>query len=400
MEVTMQITQPEDVGFSSERLQRITAGMQAHIDQRELAGTVTAIMRCGKLAYLNCTGMAVLEKGLPMQPDTLFRIYSMTKPITSAAIMVLFEEGRLRLTDPISRFIPAFDRKMQVAVQPDAGPDCTDAVRPITIRDLLTHTAGLSYGFDEESYLDDLYRKQVWERLNQNPEMPPSELMEIIASLPLAHQPGSAFRYSMATDVLGYLVSLVSEMPFGDFLQTRILDPLGMVDTCFCIPEEKRSRLAEVYNPTKNGVLERIYPPNEPFFFNPCSFQSGGGGLVSTGSDYQRFAQMLLNKGELNGQRLLGRKSVELMTTNHLPPGVHPFDDPASGFGLGVSVVLDVAGTQNLGSIGRYGWSGAASTNFWIDPQEQLIGLFLTQRSVETTAVDDFRNLVYQALID
>jgi CubicO group peptidase (beta-lactamase class C family) len=200
--------------------------------------------------------------------------------------------------------------------------------------------------------------------------------------------------------VLGYLVSLVAEMPFGDFLQTRILDPLEMVDTCFCIPEGKRSQLAEVYNPTKNGGLERIDPPNEPFFFNPCSFQSGGGGLVSTVSDYLRFAQMLLNKGELNGQRLLGRKAIELMTLNHLPSGVHPFDDPASGFGLGVSVVLDAASTQNLGSIGRYGWSGAASTNFWIDPQEQLIGLFLTQRSVETTAVDDFRNLVYQALID
>jgi CubicO group peptidase (beta-lactamase class C family) len=396
----MQITQPEAVGFSSERLKRITAGMQAYIDRLELAGTVTAVMRCGKLVYLNCTGMAVLEKGLPMQPDTLFRIYSMTKPITSAAVLMLFEEGRLRLTDPVSRFIPAFDRKLKVAVQPDAGPDWTDAVRQITIRDLLTHTAGLSYGFDEESYLDGLYRKHVWERLNQNPEIAPPDLMDIIAGLPLAHQPGSAFRYSMATDVLGYLVSLVAEMPFGDFLQTRILDPLEMVDTCFCIPEGKRSQLAEVYNPTKNGGLERIDPPNEPFFFNPCSFQSGGGGLVSTVSDYLRFAQMLLNKGELNGQRLLGRKAIELMTLNHLPSGVHPFDDPASGFGLGVSVVLDAASTQNLGSIGRYGWSGAASTNFWIDPQEQLIGLFLTQRSVETTAVDDFRNLVYQALID
>jgi CubicO group peptidase (beta-lactamase class C family) len=324
----------------------------------------------------------------------------MTKPITSAAVLMLFEEGRLRLTDPVSHFIPAFNRKMQVAFQPDTGPACIEAKRPITIYDLLTHTAGLSYGFADESYLDDLYRKHIWEPFGRNPEMPAAEVMEALAELPLAFQPGTKFRYSLATDVLGYLVSVVSSMTLGEFFQSRIFEPLGMVDTFFCVPEEKRDRLAEVYDPSKCG-LKRVEPPNPMWFVNPCAFQSGGGGLVSTAQDYLRFATMLLNHGELDGVRLLSRKTVELMTSNHLPPGVHPFDDIASGFGLGVSVVLNNAVTQNLGSVGRCGWSGAAHTNFWIDPCEALIGLFLTQRMETTSTVhDDFRNLVYQALID
>jgi CubicO group peptidase (beta-lactamase class C family) len=396
----MQTVLPEEVGLSGERLERVTARMQAYIDRSELAGCLTAIMRRRQVAYFKCTGMADIQKGLPVQPDTLFRIYSMTKPITSAAVLMLFEEGRLRLSDPISAYIPAFKREMQVAVQPDLGEAFASACRPITIRDLLTHTAGLSYGFVEESYLDHLYREQVWALLDRKTDTPAAELIEAIARLPLAHQPGSAFRYSLATDVLGHLVSLVAGMPFLGFLQDRIFDPLGMVDTFFCIPENKQSRLAEVYNPAKNGGLERVEPPSEFAFTNPCAFQSGGGGLVSTAADYLRFASMLLNCGELEGKRLLSPKTVELMTSNHLPPGVHPFDEAGYGFGLGVNVVLNVAATQNLGSIGRYGWSGAASTNFWIDPQEQLIGLFLTQRLESTTAVDDFRNLVYQAIID
>jgi len=396
----MKTVLPEEVGFSGERLERVTAGIHGYIERQELAGTVMAVMRRGRLVYFCCLGAADLEKGLPMQPDTLFRIYSMTKPITSAAVLMLFEEGRLRLTDPVARFIPAFDRAMGVAVNPEYDLDVLDAERPITIRDLLTHTAGLSYGFDENSYLDELYRKRVWALLEKNPETPATELIEAIAELPLAHQPGSAFRYSLATDVLGYLVSLVAGMPFGCFLQTRIFDPLGMADTFFCVPEEKRSRLAAVYNPAKDGGLEKVEPPNESGFFNSCYFQSGGGGLVSTAADYLRFASMLLNYGALDGQRLLSRKTVELMTSNHLPAGVHPFDNLSEGFGLGVSVILDVAASQNLGSVGRYGWGGAASTNFWVDPREQLIGLFMTQRMESTTAVDDFRNLVYQALVD
>jgi CubicO group peptidase (beta-lactamase class C family) len=396
----MNIVHPEAVGFSGERLECITAGVQGYIDRGELAGTVTAVMRCGKLAYFRCQGMADLENGLPMQPDTLFRIYSMTKPITSAAVLMLFEEGRLRLTDPISRYLPAFDRKMKVALQPDLSPALVDACREITIRDLLTHTAGLSYGFDDTSWLDKLYQRHVWGLLDQNPETPAEEFIGAIAELPLAHQPGSAFRYSLATDVLSHLVSVVSGMPFGCFLQTRIFDPLGMEDTFFCVPEEKRQRLAEVYDPSKEGGMKKVDPPNATRFFNPCFFQSGGGGLVSNAPDYLRFASMLLNFGELDGTRLLGRKTVELMTSNHLPPGVHSFDEPGVGFGLGVNVILDVASTQNLGSVGRCGWSGAASTNFWIDPCEELIGLFLTQRMEASVVHDDFRNLVYQAIVD
>ncbi|HSV85784.1 MAG TPA: serine hydrolase domain-containing protein [Levilinea sp.] len=396
----MKTVLPEEVGFSSERLERITAVMQGYIERQELAGTVTAVMRRGRLAYFRCLGMANLENRLPMQPDTLFRIYSMTKPVTSAAVLMLFEEGRLRLADPVSHYLPVFNRKMKVALLPDFSPAVVDAQREITIRDLLTHTAGLSYGFDESSWLDTRYREQVWALLERNPELPLEELMTAIVQLPLAHQPGRVFRYSLATDVLGYLVSVVTGMPFGDFLQERFFDPLGMVDTFFCVPQEKRHRLAEVYNPAKNGGLEKVEPPNAAGFFNPRYFQSGGGGLVSTAADYLRFASMLLNFGELDGQRLLGRKTVELMSSNHLPAGIHPFEDHSAGFGLGVSVVLNVAASHNLGSVGRYGWSGAASTNFWIDPHEQSIGLFLTQRLESTTAADDCRNLVYQAMID
>jgi CubicO group peptidase (beta-lactamase class C family) len=396
----MKPVNPEEVGFSGERLERIRAAIDGYIQRSELAGALTAVLRRGRQAYFACQGMADLENGAPMQPDTLFRIYSMTKPVTSAAVLMLFEEGRLRLADPVGHYLPMFNRKMTVALQPDIGPAVVDAQRAITIRDLLTHIAGLSYGMDEASWLDTLYREQVWALIERNPETPLEELIDAAAQLPLAHQPGKTFRYSLATDVLGLLVAAVAGMPFGDFLQARIFDPLGMVDTFFCVPQEKRHRLAEVYNPSKNGGLEKADPPNSAGFFNPCFFQSGGGGLVSTAADYLRFASMLLNMGELDGQRLLGRKTVELMASNHLPAGVHPFDDLSSGFGLGVSVLLDVAGSQNLGSVGRYGWSGAASTNFWIDPREQLIGLFLTQRMESTTAIDDFRNLVYQAMID
>jgi CubicO group peptidase (beta-lactamase class C family) len=397
----MHTVHPEQVGFSSSRMQRLTDGMQALIDRGELAGTVTAVMRRGKLAYFHTAGMANLEKRLAMQPDTLFRIYSMTKPVTSVAVLMLFEEGRLRLTDPVGRFIPAFDREMSVAINPEFDLDVVDAERPITIRHLLTHTAGLSYGFDEDSYLDELYRKRVWTPLDRNPHLPPAEFMDLLAQLPLAFQPGAKFRYSLATDVLGHLVSVVSGMSLGDFLHSRIFEPLGMRDTFFCVPEEKRERLAEVYDPAKGGEMKRVDPPNTLWFLDPCCFQSGGGGLISSAPDYLRFASMLLNYGELEGQRLLSRKTVELMVSNHLPPGVYPFDDIASGFGLGVSMVLNNAGTQNLGSAGRCGWSGAAHTNFWIDPCEALIGLFLTQRmETSSTVHDDFRNLVYQAIID
>jgi CubicO group peptidase (beta-lactamase class C family) len=315
--------------------------------------------------------------------------------------LMLYEEGRFRLTDPVARYIPAFE-KMRVLESAAGSPArLVEAARPITIRDLLTHTSGLSYGFDEKVYLDDLYRKHIWGALDANPEMSLEAVVSEVAKLPLAFQPGTAWRYSLATDVLGYLVQVVSGMSFEDFLKQRIFEPLGMVDTGFFVSTEKVGRFSAVYGPDQKNGLKVIDPISNPRYLNPPKNPSGGGGLVSTAGDYLRFAQMLGNGGVLDGARLLGRKTVELMTTNHLPDGVHP-DDPASGFGLGVSVLLNLGKSQTLGSVGNYGWGGAANTNFWMDPKEQMVGILMLQSMPMDTypAIADFRILTYQALVD
>ena len=241
-------------------------------------------------------------------------------------------------------------------------------VRPPTVRDLLTHTAGLSYGFDEGVYIDELYRQQIWGPWDQNPaavslDWLGGDCWQIAVGQPARTQ----FRYSMSTDVLGGIVQIVAGQPFDQFLRERIFAPLGMVDTDFYVPADKLARFAANYGPGEQGGLKVVDGVETSNYARPAPCPSGGGGLVSTTGDYLRFAQMLLNKGELDGVRLLGRKSIELMTTNHLPPGVHPFDDPAAGFGLGVSVLMELGQSQVLGSVGTYGWGGAANTNFWVD---------------------------------
>jgi len=251
-------------------------------------------------------------------------------------------------------------------------------------------------------YVDELYKKHVWQASEKKPEMTLEEMILALARLPLANQPGSQWRYSMATDVLGYLVQVVSGMPFETFLQERITGPLGMVDTDFYVPESKLARFATNYAPGEDGGLKLFDAPQGSRFAKPTAHPSGGGGMVSTTADYMRFAQMLLNKGELEGVRLLGRKTVELMTMNHLPPGVHPWDDPAIGFGLGGRVVLDVAGTQHLGSVGSWGWGGAAGTQFTIDYQEELVAVLMIQiMPGGYYPIDqELRVAVYQALVD
>lgn len=397
----MEIVKPETIGFSSDRLGRINLTMQRYVDERKLAGILTLVARHGKVAQLETFGMADVENDHLMQRDTIFRIYSMTKPITSAAVMLLYEEGRLRLSDPVSNFIPAFKKIKVLGNAPGSGVCYMDAARPISIRDLLTHTAGLSYGFDDNTYIDELYRRHIFGPLEAHPEMTLESAINEVAKLPLAHQPGSAWRYSVATDVLGYLVQVVSGMPFEDFLKRRIFDPLGMVDTGFYVPPAKVARFAACYGLDLVKGIKLIDPVTNPRYLNPPKNPSGGGGLVSTAGDYLRFAQMLLNYGELDGVRLLGRKIVELMTTNHLPDGVYSSDDQSSGFGLGVSVLLNVAKAQLPGSVGNYGWSGAANTNFWIDPQEGLIGILMLQYMPMDTypVIPDFRTLTYQALV-
>jgi CubicO group peptidase (beta-lactamase class C family) len=396
----MEIAKPEDLGFSGKRLERIDTAMRRYVDEKKLAGVVTLVARQGAVVHFGKCGMADIEAGNPMERDTIFRIYSMTKPITSTAVLMLMEEGRLRLADPIAQHIPSFKDVKVLDNAPGSGVRQVNTDRPITIRDLLTHTAGLSYGFDPV-YIDELYREHIWGPMEANPELTLADWINELGKLPLAHQPGTLFRYSVATDVLGYLVQVISELPFETFLKQRIFEPLGMIDTDFWVPPEKVVRFAANYGPDPEIGLKVIDPPATSHYTRPSKAPSGGGGLVSTAGDYLRFAQMLLNKGELDGERLLGRKTVELMTTNHLPAGVYCFDDPSSGFGLGVSVLMDPARAQTLGSPGNFGWSGAANTNFWVDPRENLLGILMLQfmPSDAYPVVTDFRNLVYQALV-
>lgn len=396
----MDTVRPEDVGFSSARLARIDQAMERYIESGKLAGTLTLVARRGKIAHLQPLGMMDAESQKPIERDTLFRIYSMTKPITSVAVMMLYEEGHFLLTDPVQRYIPSF-ADVRVLSQTSAGIDLIPPQRAITIRDLLTHTAGLGYGLGED-YIDHRYR-QARQALEQDPTSTLADMVEAITSLPLAYHPGQGWRYSAATDVLGYLVEVVSDVAFDAFLQERILEPLGMVDTGFYVPPDKVARFATNYGPSKESTgLQVIDRPENSRYTRPGRMPSGGGGLVSTAIDYVRFAQMLLNGGALDGTRLLSRKSIELMTANHLPAGLHPFGDRSRGMGLGVGVVIDLARTQSLGSAGNYGWGGAASTNFWIDPQEELIGVFMTQLMPSGTypVIDEFRVAVYQAIVD
>ncbi|BAJ65098.1 serine hydrolase domain-containing protein [Anaerolinea thermophila] len=392
---------PEQAGFSSVRLQRITSFFQSLVDRQVIAGVDALVARRGRVAYRQCVGFADLESAKPLAEDALYRIYSMSKPITSVAVMMLFEEGAFHLFDPVARYIPALG---EVKVyQPRSGGADFDLVppkRPITIHDLLTHTAGLSYGFDEHSYIDDLYRKMVWQRLEKDPEITLGTLVEEIAKIPLAFHPGTSYRYSTAIDVLGYLVEVVSGKPFDVFLRERIFEPLGMNDTDFWAPPEKAARLANLYGPAEGGGL-KVIQTMENFLRKP-SVPSGGGGLVSSTADYFRFAQMMLNRGEWQGVRLLGRRTVEWMWMNHLPEGLRLPDDPACGFGLGGSVVVDAARHWHMCSPGNWGWGGAANTWFFLDPSEDLLAMIMLQYMPGFTIPfhHTFANLVYQALND
>jgi CubicO group peptidase (beta-lactamase class C family) len=396
----MQTVQPESVGLSSVRLARIQPVMQDYIDRREFAGVITAVSRRGQAAHLAKVGWQEIENERPMSFDTIFRIYSMSKPITSAAVMMLCEEGKVRLVDPVSRYIPGFKHSKVMVARNGCDYDLVPAKREITVHDLFTHSSGLSYGFDQQSALDDIYRKELFKRMEKDSQMTLEELITILARLPLAFHPGTAFRYSFSIDVLGYIIQVISGMPFEDFLQERVFAPLGMVDTAFWVPPEKRDRLAAIYGPAKEGGLKPLDEPLTNRYLKPPRNPSGGGGLVSTVSDYLRFGQMLLNLGELDGARLLGRKTVQWMLQNHLPEGIPANGNPANGFGLGGAVLLHPGLSHRPGSVGRFGWGGAANTEWWIDPAEDLQCLLMTQYMPGFTIpiVEDFAQLAYQAL--
>ena len=402
------MAQPEQAGLSSDRLARIAGWSQRLVDDGKLAGITTMVARHGHVAHLHSCGLADREAGAPMTPDTIVRIYSMTKPLTSVAVLMLYEQGLFQLDDPVSRFLPAFSH-MRVASGGQRGKiETVPAVRGITVRDLLTHTSGLTYGFMQSTLVDELYREHGIDF--QTAECSLGELVERAAALPLLAQPGAEWNYSIATDVLGHLVAVLSGEPFGEFLQRRVIEPLGMVDTGFHVPAQKHARFAANYGRGRDGGLALLDDPATSRFLAPPAICSGGGGLVSTAADYMRFCQFMLNRGELGGTRLLGRKTVALMTSNHLrgdmaAMGMPRFSESSYegiGFGLGFSVMLDPARAQIVGTPGEFAWGGAASTAFWVDPAEDMAVVLLTQLMPSSAYPirRELRVLAYAAVTD
>lgn len=405
--IDMNIVTPEEIGFSSTRLNRIGPAIQGHVDQGHLPGAVTLVARRGKVAHFECYGMMDVEAGKPMQPDTIFRIYSMTKPIASVALMMLYEEGRFVLDDPVSRFIPEFSDLKVYVRSTETGVELTDLDREITVFDLFTHTAGLGYGLLEDTPVEDMYRAEAI----FNPQLlvlrvSLQEMIQKVTRLPLANQPGTDWRYSVAHDVIGYLISVISSMPFDAFLEERIFKPLEMDDTGFYVPRDKLDRFAALYEATETDVPRLLDAPATSPFSRPDTPPSGGGGLVSTTSDYLRFAQMLLNGGEFNGTRLLSRETLDIMTRNHLPNELVPIHFgpdpwPGMGFGLGFGVYVKTAQAGVPASDGTFGWVGRAGTHSWVDPKEELVSLWMTQFRLGTEPVGSiFENLTYQAIVD
>ena len=375
---------PEEVGVSAERLERIRPVMQGYVDDGSLPGFLTVVARRGKIVHFETIGMRDVENKKSVEPDTIFRIYSMSKPITSVAVMMLYEEGHFQLTTPVSKFIPEFEN---MKVYNEDQTEVLDAKKKITVKHLLMHTAGLTYGWGNKP-VDALYR----EAKIREPGSTLVDMVEKLSKIPLVHEPGEKWTYSVSTDVLGYFVEVVSGMPFEEFLQTRIFGPLGMVDTAFSVPSEKVDRFAALYRHNRREGLMKRVGGDAPLANDELSFfPSGGGGLVSTAADYMRFSQMLLNGGELDGVRILGKKTVELMRYPH-------HDD---WFGLGFSVVTHKNPPNILDSVGNFSWGGAAATTFWIDPEEELIGLLMTQLLNNPHPFQQqFKVLTYQALTE
>jgi CubicO group peptidase (beta-lactamase class C family) len=393
---------------------------QRYIDAGRFPGTQLLVYRRGKVVHSAVQGFADIERKVPVKEDTIYRIYSMTKPITSVAFMMLFEEGLVALDEPVAKYIPEW--KNLSVFQAGTGPFLTKApLRPMQIVDLLRHTSGLTYGFQQRSNVDAAYRTKKIGELEKAGTL--QSMIEDLATIPLEFSPGEAWNYSVATDVVGYLVGKIAGMPFEQFVKQRILDPLGMTDTDFFVPPAKAHRLAACYSADPGGgmnfnavdrksSLTLQDDPAKSSFLEPPALISGGGGLCSTAGDYLTFCRALLHGGELDGVRLLGPKTLALMTSNHLPDGR---DLPAMsrslfseasyngiGFGLGFAVTMDPAKTLIPGSPGEYAWGGAATTSFWIDPAEELIAIFMTQvlPSNAYPIRRELRTMIYAGITD
>ena len=394
----------DNVGISAKRLTRLSDGMKSLVDQGRLAGVVTMVARHGKVIEFEATGKRNIAANLPMQKDSIFRIYSMSKPITGVAMMMLLEEGKWQLDDPVAKYIPEFADLKVYATDADGKMILKDQVHPMTMRELMSHTGGFTYGYFGNTPVDKLQREADLLNVDNTLE----EMIKRVAKLPLNAQPGSEFHYSISVDIQGYIVQKLSGMPFEEFLEKRIFKPLNMVDTGFYVPAEKLGRLAEFYSYGKDGRLEVVRGGLNHDFSAKPALSSGGGGLVSTAADYMRFCQMLLNGGKLDGVRLLSPRGVELMRTNVLPPTM-PALSPGVGFGLDFAVYTDVPAAGGYYGKGTFYWGGAAGTWFWVDPTDDLIVIGMIQQAAGTGAtavagVPDVRGLshvyVYQAIED
>jgi CubicO group peptidase (beta-lactamase class C family) len=407
--------EPGEVGIDAERLARLDRHFARYVDDGKLAGWVVTLSRHGKLAHVSAYGQRDIESGLPAETDTLWRIYSMTKPITSVAAMMLYEEGAFELTDPVDRYIPAFRDVRVFDVGSDMNYTTVPATQPIRIWHLLSHTSGLTYGFMRNHPVDAMYRANGFDF--GQPSMDLATACDRFAGMPLLFQPGSEWSYSIATDVLGRLVEVLSGQRLDEFFAESMFGPLGMTDTSFYADQGKADRLAALYGRhPKTGSLYRLDALSVTATKQP-TYLSGGGGLVSTAADYNRFTQMLLGTpdspaGELDGVRLLSERTVRLMTANHLPGNqdLKSFGRPlyaetsfdGVGFGLGFAVVLDPVANKSLGSAGEFNWGGAASTTFWVDPAEEVTATFFTQLLPSNTYPirPQLRQLVYQSLLN
>jgi CubicO group peptidase (beta-lactamase class C family) len=401
-----------ELGFHPDRLARIDRFLaDKYVTPGKLPGTLTMVARHGDIAHLGMTGHADVERGLAMAQDTIFRIYSMTKPVTSVALMMLVEEGKIALEDPVHRYIPEWKNLgVFVAGTHKLGFQTTPVKRPMQVVDLLRHTAGLTYGFQLRSNVDEAYRRERIGEIEKAGTL--ADMIAALGKLPLEFSPGDAWNYSVATDVCGWLVQVVSGQNFEDFLAERLFVPLGMVDTGFHVREGQGHRLASCYQPSRTGGIDLQDDAATSSFLKPAEFISGGGGLVSTAGDYLKFAQMLLNGGTANGHRYISRKTIDLMTANHLPGNgsiasmsKSLFSEAAYdgiGFGLGFATTMQASRTLMPGSDGDYFWGGAASTFFWIDPEEDLVGVFMTQLMPSSTypVRREVRTMVYSALDD
>lgn len=394
------LASPETVGIDSARLGRITSAMQDYVDQGLLAGVVTMAARDNKIVHFESVGFRDLEAQSPMTNDAIFRIYSMTKPITGVALMMLYEEGKFRLSDPVEKYLPEF-RDLQVYAGRDDDGNMITAPQghKMTVRELMNHTGGLTYGIFAQSDVDSMYVDAGL----LDPDDTLEEFARKLGQIPLKHQPGTRWEYSVSVDVQGYLVEKLSGQGFGDFLEQRIFGPLGMHDTDFHVPAEKVSRFAQVYGYDEDGRLK----PGEGFananYLVDPAFESGGGGLVSTAMDYMRFCQMLLNHGELDGVRILAPLTVDLMHRDQTPPGLQGPMSKQTGtsFGLDFAVIEDPVAVEGY-SVGEYYWGGAAGTWFWIDPVENLVFIGMIQQF--GNRLPDVRSsskrLLYQSIME